>query len=213
MSRRVPRALAACATILLIAAVAGCNLPRAVAGSRCAKVGDYAQDGTYVLKCSTSKRWVRGITTAVADKALAALVAAVSTPTGALDGVAPADPGTVRVVGWALDPESPSPISVRVTVDGTVAATARAGTDRPDIQTGKPELGTAHGFDLKVPAGDGSRRVCVTALNIGRGSDATLGCRQVVVPLYAQGGIQEQLRPLVEFGAHVHELPQDAAAR
>jgi len=55
--------------MVAIVAVAGsvltaCQLKSATAGTRCSKVGDYAQDRTHVLRCNTRKRWERGITLA-----------------------------------------------------------------------------------------------------------------------------------------------------
>ena len=60
-------------SVLAVGAVVlvGCDLPYARAGARCTKVGSYAQDESYILKCERSRRWVRGIRTAKADAALA----------------------------------------------------------------------------------------------------------------------------------------------
>ena len=190
MQRRVPQSIALACTVLLVALAAGCSLKRATAGARCTKPNDYAQDGTYVLKCSAG-RWVRGITVDTADRALAALIAITTKPSGSLDSAAPADPGQLRVVGWAIDPETASPINVRVTVDGTAVVTAKASLDRPDLQTGKPELGTGHGFDVMTAAAEGTRQVCVIAQNTGRGTDTALGCRTVLMPPVSPTGTFE----------------------
>lgn len=49
--------------LALTLVVTGCqNLPRRTAGTRCARVGEYAHDGTWVLKCGTKRRWARFIT-------------------------------------------------------------------------------------------------------------------------------------------------------
>ena len=55
----------ALATILLVATLTmvGCqNLPKRTAGTRCRIVGEHAQDGRWVLKCGTNKRWSRLMT-------------------------------------------------------------------------------------------------------------------------------------------------------
>ena len=88
-------------------------------------------------------------------------------PYGALDAPSFAS-ASVRVTGWAGDPNTSSPIDVIVTVDGVVAGRATAGLYRA--------ANGYRGFDLTVPASPASAQVCVTGVNVGRGSDATLGC-------------------------------------
>jgi hypothetical protein len=85
------------AIIGLAAAVlsSGCNnLPRGVNGRRCTTVGAHAHDGTWVLKCSAKKTWVRLMTVADANNAVANWLrsqvpppAPVTTPTPAPHGV------------------------------------------------------------------------------------------------------------------------------
>jgi len=45
----------------------GCTLKFASAGARCSKVGDFAQDRTFVLKCNKQRRWERALTVAAGD--------------------------------------------------------------------------------------------------------------------------------------------------
>ena len=69
------RVVAAFVGVVCAASVLGaCDLPVVSSSARCSKIGDYAQDGAYVLKCSNKHRWVRGITTAFADQALSVLL-------------------------------------------------------------------------------------------------------------------------------------------
>ena len=91
--------------------------------------------------------------------------------------------GSVRAArGWAFDEDEPdAPIGVRVTVDGQGSGSADADRPRQDIGDAYG-VGGDHGFDLTVPAAAGTRTVCVTAVNTGRGSDAPLGCEDVTVP-------------------------------
>ncbi|MBT1676081.1 glycoside hydrolase family 6 protein [Curtobacterium aurantiacum] len=99
-------------------------------------------------------------------------------PRGSLEVVAGAG-GGVRVSGWAYDEDDPTqPVRVRATVDGASAGVTTAGLDRPDVDA-RSGVGATHGFDVVVPAAAGARRVCVTAVNIGAGSDAALGCSTV----------------------------------
>lgn len=87
-----------------------------------------------------------------------------------------AQPGSFRVVGWAADPDSPSPISVHVYV-GSVGTAYAADRTRADVGAAHPELGSQHGFDVTVPArGVSEGRVCVYAMNVGPGAPVLLTC-------------------------------------
>ncbi|SBN63974.1 Glycosyl hydrolases family 6 [Curtobacterium sp. 9128] len=106
--------------------------------------------------------------------------AAVTSPQGTVDAAA-GGAGTVRVRGWTFDADDPeSPVTVRVSVDGTVVGTALADTTRPDVDRAAG-VGADHGFDMTVAAGSGTRNVCVTAVNVGAGADRQLGCVAVTV--------------------------------
>ncbi len=89
--------------------------------------------------------------------------------------------GTVSVKGWAIDPDSSSPVTVNLIVDG-VATPVVADDDRPDVGAAFPGKGSAHGFEATISAGGGPRQVCAVGLNIGPGVNKYLGCRTVVVP-------------------------------
>ena len=119
-------------------------------------------------------------------------VVAGADPVGNLEDVALLSNGDrVSVVGWALDPESASAAAVDVTVDGTVAGRLTASHGRADIGAAFPALGDQHGFAGEVPISPGRRRVCAVARNIGRGGDATVGCRDVDVPVSSPFGMLE----------------------
>lgn len=85
----------------------------------------------------------------------------------------------LAVTGWALDPDTNSPISVKVTLDGLAYATITANTARSDIDSAYP-YGPDHGISAKVTANDGEHTVCMTAVNVGGGSDASLGCKLII---------------------------------
>ena len=88
-------------------------------------------------------------------------------PYGGLD--APTfGPASVRITGWATDPNAGGPIDVIVTLDGAVLSRATALLYRDGVGN--------RGFDVTVPASPASRQVCVTAVNVGGGSDASIGC-------------------------------------
>ncbi|WP_334144264.1 hypothetical protein [Rhabdothermincola sp.] len=103
-------------------------------------------------------------------------------PFGSLDGVA-AGAGSLRVTGWAIDPDVAGPISVHVYVDGRWAGQGLADRPRPDVGAAHPLYGPNHGFDLSVAAAAGSRQVCVYAINsAGHETNPLLACRRVAVP-------------------------------
>jgi len=104
-------------------------------------------------------------------------------PVGHLDAVQ-GGPAEVHVFGWALDPETASPINVAVYVDSTFAGYFKAASGRPDVAAAHPAYGSVHGFDLLVHGiGPGSHRVCAYAMNIGNGTtNPTLGCGVASVP-------------------------------
>ena len=80
----------------------------------------------------------------------------------------------IRVAGWAADGDVPTtPLSVRVDVDGSAVQTITANVSRPDVGAAYPKFGSAHGYDVTVPASPTASRVCVTALNVGSGSNQT----------------------------------------
>ncbi len=101
-------------------------------------------------------------------------------PFGNLDQVQPWL-HAVRVIGWAIDPDTAGPDLVQITVDGTSSFTGAQATRR-DVAAAYPGYGPAHGFVATVPAANGQHSVCAYALNIaGGGNTALLGCRTVVV--------------------------------
>ncbi|MFN3950243.1 hypothetical protein [Microbacterium sp.] len=102
-------------------------------------------------------------------------------PFGSVDAIE-AYPGGIRVRGWAVDPDTSAPIAVRATLASAIT-TLTADGDRPDVAAAYPGSGAAHGFDARIPApSGGSGQVCLYAVNTGRGSDTTLGCRDM--PFY-----------------------------
>lgn len=90
-----------------------------------------------------------------------------------------AQPGSFRVVGWAIDPDTTAPIDVHVYV-GSSGTAASADRQRADVGAAYPSAGSAHGFDVTAPAiGSGNVSVCVYAINAGAGANVLLGCTTV----------------------------------
>jgi Clostridium epsilon toxin ETX/Bacillus mosquitocidal toxin MTX2 len=78
----------------------------------------------------------------------------------------------IHVVGWAADGDAATtPLSVRVDVDGSAVQTVTADVSRPDVGAAYPKFGSAHGFDVTVPAVPTAHKVCVTAINVGSGGN------------------------------------------
>jgi hypothetical protein len=100
-------------------------------------------------------------------------------PFGSID-VVQAGPGSIRVAGWAIDPDSSGPIDVHVYIDA-VGTPITANVPRPDIGAALPGYGAVHGFDATIPAAAGWRQVCVYGIDVGPGGNKLLGCRSVLV--------------------------------
>ncbi|MCM0640317.1 N-acetylmuramoyl-L-alanine amidase [Cellulomonas wangsupingiae] len=100
--------------------------------------------------------------------------------------------GSVRVAGWAFDPESTQSLVVDVVVDG-VSHPVLAGDDRPDVAAAYPGAGAAHGFRAEVPLAPGEHTVCPWVRNVGNGADQLLGCRRVTVTNTAPVGFLDRV--------------------
>lgn len=116
---------------------------------------------------------IRARVSALADAAV------LSTPFGSWDGHSTTSRG-LTVSGWIIDPETSSPLTVRVAVDG-VETSVVADVDRPDVAAAFPGYGSRHGFAVTIPATGGAHAVCVRATNVGEGADRLLGCRWMTV--------------------------------
>lgn len=102
-------------------------------------------------------------------------------PVGHLDRAYSPGPGLVRVAGWAFDPSAPTqPLSVHLYVNG-VGYPRSTGVSRPDVQRVHPGTTDHQGFSVTLPAPKGNVTVCVYAIDIGEGTNRTLGCPTVVV--------------------------------
>ena len=84
----------------------------------------------------------------------------------------------IVVTGWAIDPDTTKPSSIRVSIDGRVVGTPTAGVSRPDVAERHPDFGPLHGLAARFGATAGEHKVCATAVNIlGGTGDTKLGCR------------------------------------
>ena len=101
-------------------------------------------------------------------------------PFGSLDSVTSSSSGTLRVTGWALDPDTTASIQVHVYVDGKAAASVTANGTRNDVATAYGK-GAAHGYDATVGASAGIRQVCIYAIDPIGGTNPRIGCKSVTV--------------------------------
>ena len=100
-------------------------------------------------------------------------------PIGSLDTVV-ASGGTLRLGGWALDPDTAASIDVHVYVDGAKKAVVAATESRKDIAAAFPFFGALHGYSVSVPnVAAGSHQVCTYGINSGVGVNTLLACRSV----------------------------------
>lgn len=89
---------------------------------------------------------------------------------------------SVRVAGWAVDPDAAKPIEVHVYVDGIGRANVRADRVRGDLNRALPGWAGIGGFDATVlDVAPGRHDVCVFAINLAAGVNRLLRCDTVVV--------------------------------
>ncbi len=114
-------------------------------------------------------------------------------PIGNVDAVVTAS-GGVQVRGWVWDPDTAAPVEVRV-VAGAHSAATKADQLRKDVARVFPAAGDYRGFRVDVPASAGQVDVCVTAVNVGAGSDKSFRCTTIDVPGVAPVGWFDRVRP------------------
>lgn len=105
-------------------------------------------------------------------------------PIGGFDAVTTTAPGSIQTSGWALDPDTASPIAVDVFVDGAFVKAVTADGDRPEVGAAYPAYGSGHGFSTTLDGlRPGSHNVCAYAVNaVDASPNSLLGCGPVLVP-------------------------------
>jgi hypothetical protein len=103
-------------------------------------------------------------------------------PFGSLDAVA-IENGSIRVSGWAIDPDTSSAIPVHVYLEGQ-GYLFKAEGYRQDVSAVFPAYGPLHGFSGLLPAPHGSHSVCAYGIDVAGGDgNRLLGCKMVTVPI------------------------------
>jgi hypothetical protein len=86
----------------------------------------------------------------------------------------------LKIVGWVYDPDSAATATADVTVDGKAAGSVPGNVARPDVPKVFPSAGGNRGISSVVPADDGEHTVCLTAHNVGAGTNVSLGCKLII---------------------------------
>lgn len=110
-------------------------------------------------------------------------------PFGHLDSTTSPDPGTVRVRGWAVDPnDRTNPIGVHIYIGGPAGVgrgydIGSANAFRPDVNAVHTGVGDNHGFDKTLTdIAAGTHEVCAYGINVGAGTNTVLSaCTTVTV--------------------------------
>ncbi|MEV8214058.1 cell wall-binding repeat-containing protein [Leifsonia sp. NPDC077715] len=102
-------------------------------------------------------------------------------PLGTIDTVAQSSAGTLRVTGWAFDPDGKAAATVRLTIDGATVAQTLTNVRRSDVESYYALRNSpARGFDLTISVGQGLHSLCLTAQNLPRSTFNQVGsCRAV----------------------------------
>jgi YVTN family beta-propeller protein len=106
------------------------------------------------------------------------VMVATGLPFGSLD-VVTVTPGHFSVKGWAIDPDTASPVQVHAYID-SVGVALTANSSRTDVAAVFPGYGDNHGFSASLTTTPGQHQVCFFAIdttNAARHTD--LGCRTV----------------------------------
>jgi hypothetical protein len=98
-------------------------------------------------------------------------------PFGASTGIIRAGiSNTIQVAGWAIDPDTLGAVPVHVSVDGVDRMTLSANVAYPGTLDQFPLYGGTHAYSGSIVLDAGEHTVCVTAYNVGPGSNLQLGC-------------------------------------
>lgn len=85
--------------------------------------------------------------------------------------------GGIKVAGWAIDPDTASPIDVHVYVDGTFGGVIQAKNKRSELASLFASWGGDHGYEASLAAPSGSHVVCAYAIDSSGSTNTALGCR------------------------------------
>ncbi|OCG73912.1 hypothetical protein [Microbacterium sediminis] len=90
--------------------------------------------------------------------------------------------GGIKVNGWAYDPDTTGPATIRVKAGDKAVGYFEATAHRDDLAQRFPLYGGNHAFYQTVQLPRGTHHVCLVVNNVGAGKTKTLGCRWMTVP-------------------------------
>ena len=103
-------------------------------------------------------------------------------PYGTLGTVTGTGNGTIDVAGWAIDPDTTSPVAVHFYVDGAYKALTTTTIARPDVARVHPGAGNVGYATTLTGVGPGVHRVCAYAIEVGpEAVNPLIACRNAVV--------------------------------
>jgi hypothetical protein len=89
------------------------------------------------------------------------------------------------MTGWALDYDTTAAIQVQLLSDGQPTGSPITASGTSTTNTANPGYGDAHGFNagyLRKATGKGNHTTCAVAVNVGGGTNTTIGCFTYYVP-------------------------------
>lgn len=102
-------------------------------------------------------------------------------PIGSVDLAASPAPGSLKVSGWTLDPDTKAAIQAHLYVDGVYVRGMTASETRNDVNTAYG-MGAAHGYTFNVTGiAAGTHEVCVYGIDPQGGPHPKIACRSVSV--------------------------------
>jgi hypothetical protein len=125
---------------------------------------------------------------------------------------------TATVKGWTFDYSNPAAaIQILVSLNGKYVAYRATSVNRPDINSAYQVTGV-HGYQIALALPAGPNKICVQAINIGAGSNSTLGCQTItpVTPTSAgpvPPGTSPSVQPSVQPSGRPSSQPSNRAGQ
>lgn len=118
-------------------------------------------------------------------------------PVGRIDLTWGAAPGTIRTIGWMVDPDTSAPLQLWMSIDSRLII-GTADVPRGDLPASLRKYGSRHGYDISVNGvGPGVHQVCVAAVNKGAGPPLQLvGCAYPTVAPAGPIGAMDSFTPV-----------------
>ncbi len=83
----------------------------------------------------------------------------------------------INVAGWTIDPDTSSPATVHIYMDGVHVGFTAANAPRTDLLGSYPRYSEQHGFSIDIPADPSPHTLCAYSVNQGPGQNTLIGCK------------------------------------